>query len=194
MIFNNTWQEYLIALAIFVGLVVILALVKKFIMMRAQRFVDKSRTDIDDAIFRMLNTVKPAFYWFISFYIAVQWLDFTGVPERIIDSMLVIWVTFQVVVALQVFIDLFASKKLVDADDRSTEIVSSLVSVISKIVLWTVGLLFVLSNLGVNIVSLIAGLGIGGLAVALAAQNILEDLFSSLSIYFDRLSIRLFLK
>ena len=49
MIFNNTWQEYLIALAIFVGLVVILALVKKFIMMRAQRFVDKSRTDIDDS-------------------------------------------------------------------------------------------------------------------------------------------------
>jgi len=44
----------------------------------------------------------------------------------------------------------------------------------------------VLSNLGVNITSLVAGLGIGGLAIALALQSVLSDLFSSFSIYFDK--------
>ena len=54
------------------------------------------------------------------------------------------------------------------------------------LVLWAIGILTILSNLGYDITALAASLGIGGIAVALAAQNILGDLFSSFSIYFDR--------
>lgn len=57
---------------------------------------------------------------------------------------------------------------------------------ITKVVLWTFILLFLLANLNFDIGALIAGLGIGGIAVALAAQNILRDLFASLSIMIDR--------
>jgi small-conductance mechanosensitive channel len=53
-------------------------------------------------------------------------------------------------------------------------------------VLWSVGLLFILSNFGIDVTSLVAGLGVGGIAIALAAQNILGDLFSSLAIYLDK--------
>jgi small-conductance mechanosensitive channel len=52
--------------------------------------------------------------------------------------------------------------------------------------IWTLLVLLALDNLGVNITALVAGLGIGGVAVALALQNILGDLFASLSITFDR--------
>ena len=55
-----------------------------------------------------------------------------------------------------------------------------------KILLWSIGFLLVLSNLGFDITSLIAGLGIGGVAIALAVQNILGDIFSSFSIVFDK--------
>jgi len=55
-----------------------------------------------------------------------------------------------------------------------------------KVIIWAIGGLLVLSNLGVNVTSLIAGLGIGGVAIALALQNILSDLFASFSIYFDK--------
>ncbi|MEM2131509.1 MAG: mechanosensitive ion channel family protein, partial [Candidatus Woesearchaeota archaeon] len=51
---------------------------------------------------------------------------------------------------------------------------------------WIIAILTALSNLGVNITSLIAGLGVGGIAVAFALQRILEDIFSSFSIYFDK--------
>jgi small-conductance mechanosensitive channel len=60
------------------------------------------------------------------------------------------------------------------------------VSVLARIALYAVLLLLALENLGVNVSALIAGLGIGGVAVALATQNILGDLFAALSIALDR--------
>lgn len=57
---------------------------------------------------------------------------------------------------------------------------------IVKIILWISAMLLVLSNLGVEITYLFASLGIGGMAVALALQNILGDVFSSFTIYFDK--------
>src|SRR5690606_36212258 len=59
-------------------------------------------------------------------------------------------------------------------------------ALMAKILLWSTGLLLILSNLGVNISALVASLGIGGIAVALALQNILGDIFSSFSIYLDK--------
>jgi len=55
-----------------------------------------------------------------------------------------------------------------------------------RLILWSLILLLILSNLGINVTTLIASLGIGGVAVALALQNILGDLFSSLSIVMDK--------
>ncbi len=55
-----------------------------------------------------------------------------------------------------------------------------------KIALWAGAIALLLANMGYNITSLVAGLGIGGIAVALAVQNVLGDVFSSLSIYLDK--------
>ncbi|MBI4232420.1 mechanosensitive ion channel family protein [Candidatus Peregrinibacteria bacterium] len=55
-----------------------------------------------------------------------------------------------------------------------------------KIVIWSVGGLLIFSNLGFDVTSLVTSLGIGGIAVALAVQNILGDIFSSFSLYFDK--------
>jgi small-conductance mechanosensitive channel len=62
----------------------------------------------------------------------------------------------------------------------------SLLMVGVQLLLWTVVLLLTLDNLGINITALVAGLGIGGVAVALAVQTLLSDLFASLSITFDK--------
>jgi small-conductance mechanosensitive channel len=71
-------------------------------------------------------------------------------------------------------------------DDAASATTISVLGFISKLLLWSLALLLMLDNLGVNITSLVAGLGIGGIAVALAAQNILGDLFASLSIVIDK--------
>jgi small-conductance mechanosensitive channel len=62
----------------------------------------------------------------------------------------------------------------------------SALAFLGKLALWTVAFLLILDNLGVDITTLIAGLGVGGIAVALAAQNVLGDLFASLSIVMDK--------
>jgi len=72
------------------------------------------------------------------------------------------------------------------AGDPARATSAAAVGFIAQTVLWTVLLLMVLDNLGVNITTLVASLGIGGIAVALAVQNILGDLFASLSIVLDK--------
>ena len=70
-----------------------------------------------------------------------------------------------------------------DEDETS---LSSALSLILRVILWTVGILMILSNLGFNVTSLLASLGIGGLAVSLALQPLFADIFSSFSIILDK--------
>lgn len=58
--------------------------------------------------------------------------------------------------------------------------------IIVNVIIWAVGLLFLFDNLGFDVTTMIAGLGVGGIAIALAAQNILGDLFNYFVIFFDR--------
>jgi len=70
--------------------------------------------------------------------------------------------------------------------DPNAATASHLVTLLARILLWTFGTIFVLSNLGIEVTSLIAGLGIGGIAIAFALQGVLSDLFASFSIYADK--------
>jgi small-conductance mechanosensitive channel len=70
--------------------------------------------------------------------------------------------------------------------ERARSAAYGLLSAISRMVIWLLVFLLILDNLGVNISALIAGLGIGGIAVALAVQNVLGDVLASLSILLDK--------
>src|SRR5690606_20741512 len=69
--------------------------------------------------------------------------------------------------------------------DAATVTTLAAVGFLAKVALWSIALLLILANMGVDVTALVAGLGVGGIAVALAAQNILGDLFASLSIVLD---------
>jgi small-conductance mechanosensitive channel len=73
------------------------------------------------------------------------------------------------------------------AGDRSTlASASTLMQTFVNFAVWTIAVLFILSNLGIDVTALVAGLGIGGIAIGLAAQGIFSDLFASLSIVLDK--------
>jgi len=182
---GNTTKEHAIALAVFIGLIIIFKIFKTIILHRLEKLAKKTKTEIDDAVIEVFKTIKPPFYIYLAFYIAIQTLNFTGLASRIITALLIIWIVFLLVKAAQIFIDVLFRKKL-DEGERTTKSAIGAIKLIAKIILWSFGLLIVLSNLGVNITSLVAGLGVGGIAVALAVQNILSDLFSSFAIYFDK--------
>lgn len=120
---------------------------------------------------------------------ALTTLDFGAVWNQRIDHLWFIVIGVQVTIyltrALSIGIRRYFRSQSDDADAPLT-VANTLVSGAIKTLLWTLLLLSVLSNAGVNITTFIASLGIGGIAIALAAQNILGDLFASLSIAVDK--------
>jgi small-conductance mechanosensitive channel len=71
-------------------------------------------------------------------------------------------------------------------EDGANRTTMNALSFVGRLILWVVVFLLVIDNLGVDVTALVAGMGIGGIAVALAVQNILGDLFASLSIVLDK--------
>ena len=108
--------------------------------------------------------------------------------RKIINSFVIVTLIIQgglwASIALQVMIEQYRQKQL-DKDPASVTTLNVL-NFVGKIILWSIVLLLVLDNLGVNITALVAGLGVGGIAIALAVQTILGDLFASLSIVLDK--------
>jgi small-conductance mechanosensitive channel len=128
--------------------------------------------------------------WFlilIALYVGSRLLAptrWTDMIPRIATIGLVLQLGLWATAALTMFLTLRRARQL--AADPSTVAAMDLVGFLLRLVVWAAVLLVLLDNLGVNITTLIAGLGVGGIAVALAAQNVLGDLFSSLSIVLDK--------
>lgn len=182
---GNSVGNYITAVVIFIISLIVFKIIYAVILKKLAKAAEKTRTDIDDALVRVFASIHPPFYYFLAFYFGLRAITINEFALRVIGSILVIWVTYLVINGVQVAIEFTARKITKDKDVESRPTVH-LLSVITKISLWTLGFLLLLSNLGIDITSLIAGLGIGGVAVALALQNILTDLFSSFAIYFDK--------
>ena len=176
----------MIALSVFLVLLLIFRLFQAYVVGRVEKIVEKTHTQFDDVFLRILATVRPPFYLFLAFYLAVRWLDLPAFGDVILNGLLVAWAALQVILALQVAVGFIIDKKIASEEHPSHKSMLGALRTVAGVILWILGILFVLSNLGVNVTSLLAGLGIGGIAVALAAQNILSDLFNSIVIYFDQ--------
>jgi len=186
-VFGNTLFNYSFALVLFVVLVFIFRLLQWLILRRLAQLAKRTKTDIDDTLIDIVRSLRPAFYYFVAFFFALQGLTLTPLLERIITGALIIWVVYQGVLAIQILIDYVLRKRFAkDSTGEGETAAIGYLKLIAKVALWSVALLLVLSNFGINVTSLIAGLGIGGIAIAFALQNILADLFSSFAIYFDK--------
>jgi len=187
VLFNNSLFSYGLAVVLFAVLVFVFRVIQWVILRRLARLAERTETDIDDTLITIVKSLRPAFYYFVAFFFAVKVLVLHPALDRVVEGVLVIWVVYQGVLALQILIDQVLRKRLsARAAGEGETAAVGYVKLIAKVALWSVALLLVLSNFGINVTSLIAGLGIGGIAIAFAVQNILADLFSSFVIYFDK--------
>lgn len=182
---GNSVQDMLLALVFFVAIFVVLRSYVRITVRKLRATVERTKTHVDDAFLDILDDVKAPIYAAVALYAAARYLQLPEVVDRIITAIFIIVVVYEAIQLLQKFL-VYLVRELWLKDGEGVEQMSSILGLIIKIVLWSVGLLLILSNLGVNVTSLIASLGIGGIAVALALQNVLSDMFSSFSIYFDR--------
>ncbi|MCK5027308.1 MAG: mechanosensitive ion channel, partial [Candidatus Pacebacteria bacterium] len=185
-IFGNTVGGFIMAIGAFIVFLFVFNIFQSIVLRRLGILAEKTKTDIDDTLIKVVKSLRPPFYSFIAFYFAVQFLTLGSTLCKVLDAFLVIWVVYQVIIAVQILIEYIFVKALKDEEDKSAKGAFGVIKNVIRALLWMVGILLILSNMGVNITSLIAGLGIGGIAIAFAFQNILEDLFSSFAILFDK--------
>lgn len=185
--FGNTISAYVIALAIFIAGVLIVKILDKIILGRLKKWAEKTETKLDDFIVRGIEKNFIPLLYFLAFFIAVKSLNLDKRFDRYFEVISVIIFTFYVLRSVTSVIS-YSLKAFViktGGDAHKQKQLKGISSIIS-FVIWTMGFVFVLDNLGFKVSAVIAGLGIGGIAIALAAQAVLGDLFSYFVILFDR--------
>ncbi|MBS3109134.1 mechanosensitive ion channel family protein [Candidatus Woesearchaeota archaeon] len=187
--FGNTGYELAHSLLLFIGLFIILKIFKVYGLKILHKFAKKSKNSIDDILIEFIDHINWFFYVYLSYYMASRPLALPGLAHHISNWIGLAALVYYGIKFVQTIIDVIAQKQIEKRQKEDKTDDASFISVIAKIVkaiVWVIALLMVLSNMGVNITSLIAGLGVGGIAIAFALQNVLEDLFSSFTIYFDK--------
>ena len=185
--FGNSVTLYLTALGTFIVCIIAVLIFKKILMGRLKAWAEKTKTTLDDFLIQGIEkTVIPLLY-FGGFYLALHTLNITPKAEKIIQIASLVLVTFfslkLIVSTMNYSLSVYLRRKG-KSETRQKEIRG--ITTLLSILIWTLGFVFLLDNLGLNVSAVIAGLGIGGIAIALAAQAVLGDLFSYFVIFLDR--------
>lgn len=185
---GNPWIDWLIAAGIAAGATAVLLVVKRFVTARLVRLAQRTQTAVDDMLVGLLQRISPFYLLIIGLYAGSWWLELPAGTRSTLDQVFFIATMIQLGVwGGRVLTWLITkSTRLQEFEDPSAQTTLNVLGFSSRLLLWSIVFLIVLDNLGVNITTLIASMGIGGIAVALAAQSILGELFASLSIAMDK--------
>lgn len=136
---------------------------------------------------QVLSRTTVLFIAVVAVYVGLQWYELPPRAARFLDGAAKVVAFWQAGVWITTLaITVLERKRRESADDRALLGSLGILGFIARVLIWAVVLLLALDNLGVDVTALIAGLGIGGIAVALAVQNVLGDLLASLSITLDK--------
>jgi MscS family membrane protein len=185
-----TVQQLLLALGFVVAGIVLRALLNLFVARRLRELTSRTGSQADDhateAVISPLGVILPVIgvYLAVRMLLAVQpqWLHFTDLAFRVISILVVVWTAFRLVDALAILLSEVASRTESRLDDQIVPLVRKAL----KTFLGILAFILVAQNLGYSVSGVLAGLGIGGLALAMAAKDTLANFFGSIMILMDR--------
>ncbi len=179
-------EVYLPLLTAF-GTYIALWIIKNVGIVRLRKVSAGTDTYLDDLILNVLSVTRQYFMIIVSLYAGIQLVKLPKNYQDWDERIFVVIFALQAIIwgkeAVSSWVEFTVQKKNNDPSVRTT---MGFIGLIVKFAIIASILLFALNNLGVNVSTFIAGLGVGGVAIALATQNILGDLFSSLSIVLDK--------
>ncbi len=183
---GNSVLRWAIAFGVLLVVALVARLVKGVVTSRMRKVAQHTATKVDDAWVQVLDSTAAFAYLALGLLVARQLVDVTDEVDDIISGTLSILLGVQIALwcqaILQVVLDGWAGRH----ENSRTSTAAAAMRFLGRLLTWTILTLVVLANLGVEITTVVAGLGVGGVAAALAVQNILGDLFAGLSMYFDR--------
>lgn len=185
---GNSVSDWLISFGIVIILVQLVRIILTKWLTKVQARAEKTAGHLDDFICMQIMKMQP-FAYFICIYAGVAFLNLSAKAEKWAHILLLITITILllriVTAGISYFVNSYLKKEEQAVSDSKIRQARGVITIIN-IIIWFAGIIFLADNLGFNVTSVIAGLGIGGIAVALAAQAILGDLFSYFVIFFDK--------
>lgn len=186
--YSNTVESWLIALGITLGTWGILFIVRRLAVGAVRKLVQKTALAWDDVLAAVIPKTHGLFLLTLAVVAGSRWLELSEHIDRLLRHTVVVVALIQVGLwatsAVSFLVRTHRERKLKD-DPASVTTISAL-GLLARMAVWILVALLVLANAGVEIAPLVAGLGVGGIAIALAVQTVLKDLLASLSIMLDK--------
>jgi len=188
--FQNEIIDYLTVLAIFILLIIVIKISQGLLIKLLKAWAKKTTTKIDNKfVIAFEQKIKPFLnlLYFSVLYFSIKQLNFNPQIEKFLNVFFIVLLTFfGVRFPLSIITYSVETYWIKKEKDLSKKQVLKGVITILNLVAWSIAIIILLDNLGIKVSALVAGLGIGGIAIALAAQTLLGDFFSYFIIFFDR--------
>ncbi len=188
--YHNSLGDWGIALLIIIGVVIATKLVIWFIKNVLKKLSAKTETRLDDLLVEMLE--EPIIYIFAlgGIWFALKRLVFPPDITDYIDKgfwfVVILAATWFIARLLIALIDEYLAPVIEKSDSDLDDQLLPIARKVIKYTIWTLGILIALSNVGFNVGAILAGLGIGGLALAMAAKDTVANIFGGVTIFTDK--------
>lgn len=179
-----TLENFLVVALIFIVVGAALLIIRRVVIGVVERWARTTETELDDIVLKVLR--HPSIFWVaaIAFYVALATSNFSpkyvAYGLKALNAVIIFSVTIAMAGLGTSLIQYYVDKS--DANIPATGILKS----VAKIMIYTVGLLIILNSLGISITPILTALGVGGLAVALALQDTLSNLFAGMHLLIER--------
>lgn len=183
-----TVTQWLFAAAVFGAVYVLLAVLRRVLVRRLGTLAARTTTQFDDLAVEIVRRTKWYFLMLLAAHTAARVVAPTGEAAIAFRAISVIIVLLQAGAWGNGLIGFGAEHYVRQraTDDAGMRATIQALGYGARFVLWSLLVVTALQNFGINVTALVTGLGIGGVAIALAVQNILGDLFAALAIVLDK--------
>jgi small-conductance mechanosensitive channel len=185
---GNSMLRWLIVLAAVLAGILVLKVVRGLSIRHAGQLAERGAGDWFRGVEGLFRRTKTWFLVILAAYLGGGFLVMPPGERQLVTAAMIVALLIQAALWADALLG-FAIARSADGrkeTDAAAATTLGALGFLGRLGIWTAAVLLVMANLGINVTTLVAGLGIGGIAVALAAQNILGDLFASASIVLDR--------
>ena len=188
--YGNSLYNWLISLGILIGSFILVKILYWIFSNVFKRITSKTKTNIDDVLLDKLE--KPLTYLVLigGYWIAIHFLKFNDTISSVLENVAYLALVLDITTVFSRIFDALISEVIMPLSEKSeSSFDNQLIPVIQKgvrSIIWVLGIIIGLDNIGFDITAMIAGLGIGGLALALAAQDSVKNIFAGIMIFLDK--------
>lgn len=185
---GTSTRDWIIALCVFAGGTLLFGLIKRATLVRLSKWAERTETDVDDLVLDLVRRTSRMYLIVLAARIASHWLALGDTTDLWLSRLTIVATWIQVGLWGVGFVH-FAMGRLTRSkgtDDPGRTMGAAILGIIGRAFVWIGVALLCLENLGIQVTPLLTGLGVGGIAVALALQNVLGDLFASITIVLDK--------